>query len=299
MIILFTYCRGIALRFDVSKSTAWNAIYRICKALLDVNRIHNIIAWPSANRAAHISDHFYRRYGFPGKNNRYVTYVLNSFKLLTGIIGSIDGTHIKITAPKDSHVSYINRKGYHSVLLQGVCDHNKLFIDVYAGEAGSIHDYTLFLRSDLSRRPDENFYNDTHLIGDLAYKLTTKLIVGFKNFGLLTDRQKVFNKVLAKARAVIENAFALLKGRFRRLKFIETIRPDLLCLLIMSACILHNLCILHRDSAEDIVRIEEQVAMERLLQPNNLLDVFPLDENNRAQIKRNNIINGLRQERIN
>ncbi|KAJ8927674.1 hypothetical protein NQ314_019830 [Rhamnusium bicolor] len=186
----------------------------------------------------------FRRYGFPG------------------IIGSIDRTHIKITAPKDSHVSYINRKGYHSVLLQGVCDHNKLFIDVYAGEAGSIHDYTLFLRSDLSRRPDENFYNDTHLIGDLAYKLTTKLIDDFKNFGLLTDRQKVFNKVLAKTRAVIENAFALLKGRFRRLKFIETIRPDLLCLLIMSACILHNLCILHRDSAEDIVRIEEQVAME-------------------------------------
>ncbi|KAJ8926243.1 hypothetical protein NQ314_021407 [Rhamnusium bicolor] len=67
----------------------------------------------------------------------------------------------------------------------------------------------------------------------------------------------------------------------------------------MSACILHNLCILHRDSAEDIVRIEEQVAMERLLQPNNLLDVFPLDENNRAQIKRSNIMNGLRQERIN
>lgn len=45
-------------------------------------------------------------------------------------------------APKESHVSYINRKGYHSVLLQGVCDHQKLFTNVYAGEAGSIHDYT-------------------------------------------------------------------------------------------------------------------------------------------------------------
>jgi hypothetical protein len=40
--------------------------------------------------------------------------------------------------------SYINRKNFHSVLLQGVCDHRKLFIDVYARQAGSIHDYSMF-----------------------------------------------------------------------------------------------------------------------------------------------------------
>jgi hypothetical protein len=40
--------------------------------------------------------------------------------------------------------SYINRKNFHSVLLQGVCDHRKLFIDVDARQAGSIHDYSMF-----------------------------------------------------------------------------------------------------------------------------------------------------------
>jgi hypothetical protein len=52
----------------------------------------------------------------------------------------------------------INRKGYHSILLQGVCDHTKLFTDVYSyvEEVGSIHDYTMFLRSEVSEFGAEN-----------------------------------------------------------------------------------------------------------------------------------------------
>lgn len=76
--------------------------------------------------------------------------------------------------------------------MQAVCDHKMLFTDVYAGEAGSIHDYTLYKRSDLydgMRNQQVIFYNDTYLIGDLAYKLSTKLIVGFKDTGYLTVEQ--------------------------------------------------------------------------------------------------------------
>jgi len=34
------------------------------------------------------------------------------------VIGAIDGTHIKITAPKVNPESYVNRKGFHSIQLQ-------------------------------------------------------------------------------------------------------------------------------------------------------------------------------------
>jgi hypothetical protein len=61
-------------------------------------------------------------------------------------------------------------------------------------------------------------YDDAHLIGDLAYKLSSTLMVGFKNHGNLTLRQKNFNVILSKSRVTIERAYALLKGRFRRLK---------------------------------------------------------------------------------
>lgn len=141
------------------------------------------------------------------------------------------------------------------MLLQGVCDHNLLFTNVYAGEPGSIHDNTLFKKSDLFaaiQRKEILFYEDHHLIGDLAYKLSTNLLVGFKNIGPLTQSQKNFNMALSKARVRIEHAYALLKGRFRRLKLIENLRLDVISLIIIASCVLHNVCILNGESANDV-----------------------------------------------
>jgi hypothetical protein len=100
------------------------------------------------------------------------------------------------------------------------CDNNRLFIDVYAGEAGSIHDWTLYQRSTLYRRIQNNniaVINDGHLIEDLANSLSPNILVGFKVYENLTNRQRNFYYYLSSARGVFENAFALLKGRFRRL----------------------------------------------------------------------------------
>lgn len=194
---------------------------------------------------------------------------------LLGIIGSIDGSHIQILPPKEHPNSYCNRKNIHSVLLQGVCDHRKLFTSVYTGEPGSVHDNRLFQKSDLYRgieAQEIKFPNNSHLVGDLAYKLSNYLMVGFKDTGFLTNRQKNFNIKLNQIRVVIENAFALLKGRFRRLKFLETKRLDLICLLIVSACILHNLCILNGDNADDLMELSQELQEQRLLEDENMFD---------------------------
>lgn len=152
--------------------------------------------------------------------------------------------------------------------MQGVCDDQKLFTDVDAGEPGSIHDARLFRNSDLYRRihdGDIEFPNDSHLIGDLAYKLSPRLMVGFKNIGPLTAAQVNYNIKLAQIRVIIENAFALLKCRFRRLKFMEPVKLDLISLLIVSCCILHNVCLLAGDIPDDI-DIREQLEADRLFQ---------------------------------
>nr|XP_015839411.1 PREDICTED: uncharacterized protein LOC103312416 [Tribolium castaneum] len=133
-------------------------------------------------------------------------------------------------------------KGYHSVLLQAVCDHTIAFTNVYTGEAGSIHDYTLYRRSVQIQNGNIMFHGDNYMLIELTYKLSTRLIVPFKNNSLLTARQRQFNKFHSSKRVKIENAFALLKERFRRLKLMETIRMDLLVLLIVTGCILHNAC---------------------------------------------------------
>jgi hypothetical protein len=91
----------------------------------------------------------------------------------------------------------------------------------------------------------------------------------------------------------IEIAFALLKGRFRRLKMLETVRLDFISLLIVSGCILHNICILKGDLLEDIINIQEEFREEILNNPRNLLDVDPEQEDNNARRKRYDIVNSL------
>lgn len=228
--------------------------------------------------------------------NSYFLHDHRKSDFFSGVIGCIDGSHIRITAPKQNSNSYVNRKGFHSLLLQGVCDHRMLFTDVYIGEPGSLHDYTLFRKSDLYsaiQRQELQFLNDSFLVGDLAYKLDFNLLVGFKDNGHLTLRQKNFNVILSKIRVKIENTLALLKGRFRKLKFLETVRMDLSSLNIMSCCILHNICILNGDSFEDIVHLDEVRREEVLNNPENAVEMDIDNIPNRALIKRNNIVNGL------
>ncbi|CAC5387659.1 unnamed protein product [Mytilus coruscus] len=47
--------------------------------------------------------------------------------LFPGVIGCIDGTHVKIQAPSEDEPAYVNRKGWHSINVQGVCDHEGRF----------------------------------------------------------------------------------------------------------------------------------------------------------------------------
>lgn len=45
-----------------------------------------------------------------------------------GVIGAIDCTHVAILKPQDQEHAFINRKGYHSLNVQIVCDANLLII---------------------------------------------------------------------------------------------------------------------------------------------------------------------------
>lgn len=51
-------------------------------------------------------------------------------------------------------------------------------------------------------------------------------------------------------RQVIERAFALLKGRFRRLKYLHMSCADLIPYVILACCVLHNICL---EGCEDDV----------------------------------------------
>ena len=62
--------------------------------------------------------------------------------------GAIDGSHIPIIKPKESASDYYNRKGYYPILVvQGLVDYRGLFLDVYIGWPGKVHDARVFVNS--------------------------------------------------------------------------------------------------------------------------------------------------------
>lgn len=59
---------------------------------------------------------------------------------------------------------------------------------------------------------------ELHILRDSAFPLLDNLMVPYKATHILSDREKLFNRRLSSTRVVIEQAFGLLLGRFRRLK---------------------------------------------------------------------------------
>lgn len=102
-----------------------------------------------------------------------------------------------------------------------------------------------------------NFY---HIIGDSAFQLSRHMLVPFKDYGNLNEENKKFNNKLSQTRVVIENVFAFLKGRFRRLKYIDA---DLKRIpkIIKACCILHNIT-LKNSSEEMFLRLEGEIVPE-------------------------------------
>ena len=82
--------------------------------------------------------------------------------------GAIDGTHIPILAPTDNHVEYVNRKGFHSVLMQAVTDCNYLYRDVVIGWPGSVHDARVFSNSTIFRRGNEQQLSPRDLVKEIC-----------------------------------------------------------------------------------------------------------------------------------
>ncbi|XP_045034370.1 uncharacterized protein LOC116928675 [Daphnia magna] len=47
---------------------------------------------------------------------------------MPGVIGCVDGSHVRIVRPIHHERTYVNRKNYHSINVQGICDSNNRFL---------------------------------------------------------------------------------------------------------------------------------------------------------------------------
>ncbi|CAL1685158.1 unnamed protein product [Lasius platythorax] len=85
------FYRSVCEKFGIGKATAFRAVRRVTYALYCL--APRVIQWPKHQHAIEVMNNFEKISGFPN------------------VIGAIDGSHIRIRAPKIDSVSYINRKG--------------------------------------------------------------------------------------------------------------------------------------------------------------------------------------------
>lgn len=99
--------------------------------------------------------------------------------------------------------------------------------------------------------PDDNL----HIIGDKAFPLSSWLMTPYKD--PRTQIQRNHNNMLNADRVCIEHAFGLLKGRWRRLIFINTYSISKAVEIVTPACVLHNFCYLNADLWEEYLENDE------------------------------------------
>ena len=177
------------------------------------------------------------------------------------------------------------------MILQAVCDSNLNFTDVYCGWPGSVHDARVLKRSPLYNEieadPDKKFPGNTHMLGDSAYGVSCWLLVPFRDYGNLKEPQKRFNYVHSATRICIERAFGVLKGWFRRLKYIDMLDVKKIVNVILSCCVLHQLCLRNMEDIKEY--LQEGLPLNEEI--NNFQDFMP--KSHSAEIKRNQILEAL------
>ena len=78
----------------------------------------------------------------PSTMERY-TQEFQDLHQIPYVVEVVDGSHISIIAPRLHAPDYYNRKGFHSIILQGEVSAKCLFWDFDIGWAGSMHDANL------------------------------------------------------------------------------------------------------------------------------------------------------------
>ncbi|XP_022182585.1 putative nuclease HARBI1 [Myzus persicae] len=223
--------RGAAL----SQPSVSRCITEVAEALNNPIILNKYIHFPSTIEQLNIiRQGFYNKFGIPG------------------VIGVIDGTHVAIVPPNTAddvypeHI-YVNRKGYHSINTQLICDSDLMILNVCAKFPGSTHDSHIWRLS-----PVEGLMKQLHAIGQTSYFLLGDSGYPLRQW-LLTPLYQPqpntpeanYNKWFCRTRSIIERCNGVLKMRFRCLLKHRVLHYSLekAASIINSCTILHNISI--------------------------------------------------------
>ena len=164
--------------------------------------------------------------------------------------GAIDGTHGPVQASLENPTDYVNRKSFHSVVMQAYVDARYLLRDIVVGQPRSVHDVRVLSNSDLYYCGQQGSLFDDNItvtligrqmrpviLGDPAYPLLRWLMKGYPENQTTSNFQRHFNFHLSRARMSVENTCGRWKGHFRRFLKRVDLTGDSITTVIAASCI--------------------------------------------------------------
>ncbi|XP_049307360.1 putative nuclease HARBI1 [Bactrocera dorsalis] len=215
---------------DVVVAMGRSTISKVLKRLLNVLEKYICPQWIKLNMTeaeiAASKQHFLQNFGIPG------------------VVGCVDGTHIRITKPHKDPSLFYNRKGYFSINAMIICDYNMTIRAIDARRPGSSHDALIWSVSRAQEYFQRNYEGGERgcwLLGDAGYALQPYLLTPFRDPSVATP-QHTFNQRHSSARNIIERTIGVLKSRFRCLSRLLQYQPHKVVQMTNVCCALHNIC---------------------------------------------------------
>ncbi|XP_050540419.1 uncharacterized protein LOC126905070 [Daktulosphaira vitifoliae] len=181
-------------------------------------------------------------------------------------IGAVDEKHIRCQNPHEAGSFFFNYKKYFSMLLICVVDSEYCFIAIDVGAYGREGDSTVFKDCPFGRKLYSNQLNlpaptclpnttsspqPFVLVADEAFGLHQNLLRQFPGRNL-TQKRRIFNYRLSRARRLVECAFGILANKWRILHTTILVEPDFIDE-IVKAC--YILLTMYAEETATILRI--------------------------------------------
>ncbi|XP_036391351.1 putative nuclease HARBI1 [Megalops cyprinoides] len=160
---------------------------------------------------------------------------------MPNVIGVIDCAHIAIKAPNAEDLSFVNKKGFHSINCQLVCDSRGLLLSAETHWPGSLQDNAVFQQSSVNRFFEEQENHEGWLLGDSRYPLKKWLMTPLQYPETPADYR--YNLAHTATHEIVDRTFRAIQTRFRCLdgsKGYLQYSPEKCAHIILACCVLHN-----------------------------------------------------------
>lgn len=253
--------RDVGNQFGVGRSTAGSVVLEVCRAIQKVLMRSTVTV---GNHLMEIIDGF-QKMGFPN---------------CAGVVGT---SHMPILCPPHQAAEYVNSKGYYSMALQALVDHQGKFTHLSAGWPGKTHEAKIFNKSTLFTKGQEgSLFTPASadingvsvprvILGGPAYPLLPWLMVPYTED--VDSAKEAFNATLSRCQGPLEEAFNKLKGRWRCLTGRNDCAVENLPRLISACCVLHNICEEKGEAYEETWEAEAKQLAATFEQPLQRPDV--------------------------